>query len=1166
MTRAKAWRPGLAALAGVLLLAVVGCGRAADRVSDRAVGGSVEAPVGGSSGTEPRGVVVEKLVTDSAAERAGLQVDDVLLSWHRGDAGRAQPESESSPLRDPFDYLELQEEQAPRGEFRLRALRRGRAFEVSLSGHQLGLRVRPRLGEARLEVYRGAVERLSQEADAMRPLAEAAMAGEDRRVAIWLHLRAGQALSDLGRDVEALAELERASRLAERSNEPAVQAWVEMEMANDLSLAGRTDEAIEHYGKALELRQSVYGDALCVATTLNNLGVAQQKLGDLVNAETLHRQALELRERLSPHSLEVTQSLSNLARLAARRGDLEAAEEGFLRILEARREQAPGSAELAHAYNSVGVISGMQGDRAAAAQAMQQSLELWRELEPEGRNISTVLQNLGLLAQDRGDLVAAEGHYREAMEIAAQRSANSLDAAWHLHHLAGLARQRGDLEAARRNHRRALAIREQRAPGSLDVALTLAGLADVARDAADFDEAERLLEQALEIRSQAAVESLEVARTLLKLGEIRRRQGRLDAAERDLARSAEIFAEKAPGDGFFTAVNLRSVGAVAFDRGDPKAAERALSQALAIFRRLAPGSRREALVLHQLGRVYLASGRLEEARESFQAAVDALELQAGRLGGTDETRSTFRARHLEIYRELIELLVEQGRREAAFHVLERSRARALLDLLAERDLIFDLDLPAELERRRRRVDVRYDRAQQRLAKLSPGDDAEQLDAGRQQLEELRRQRQIIRQEILRQAPGLAALQAPQPLDAAAARRALDPGTVLLAFSVGDASSTLFALTPEQLWVWTLGLGEAELRQRVERLRLLLEQPTAQLEPLVELASALYRELIGAASEVVGPADRLLVVPDGALHKLPFGALVQPGGRYLIESKPVHVVASVTVYDELRKRRRRSSTAPGAPMVVAFGDPIYPGAQAGGPGSPAVRGGDGSYAGLAPLAASRDEVQQIGRLYGDAARLLLGPEATEGRAKAVARDARVLHFAAHVVIDELFPLDSGVALSLPAGDARGRDNGLLQAWEIFEEMRLDADLVTLSACESALGKEIAGEGLMGLTRAFQYAGARSVVASLWRVADRSTAILMTRFYHHLRSGRSHDEALRRAQLDLIRQPMPFPSSPERRSFWSQLFTPSAAAPQPVDASHPYHWAAFQLFGDWQSGDT
>src|SRR5207344_546988 len=111
--------------------------------------------------------------------------------------------------------------------------------------------------------------------------------------------------------------------------------------------------------------------------------------------------------------------------------------------------------------------------------------------------------------------------------------------------------------------------------------------------------------------------------------------------------------------------------------------------------------------------------------------------------------------------------------------------------------------------------------------------------------------------------------------------------------------------------------------------------------------------------------------------------------------------------------------------------------------------------------------------------------------------RYIHFATHSVLDERFPLNSALVLSIPGKPIEGQDNGLLQAWEIFDQMRIDADLVTLSACGTALGKEMGGEGLIGLTRAFQYAGARSVLASLWKVEDKATGELMKRFYTHLK---------------------------------------------------------------------
>ncbi len=242
------------------------------------------------------------------------------------------------------------------------------------------------------------------------------------------------------------------------------------------------------------------------------------------------------------------------------------------------------------------------------------------------------------------------------------------------------------------------------------------------------------------------------------------------------------------------------------------------------------------------------------------------------------------------------------------------------------------------------------------------------------------------------------------------------------------------------------------------------------------------------------------------------------------------------------------------MLTAFGDPHYPPGLLAGNGSEsaALRVRSALKRGLFAferLPDSRREIEQIAGLYPpQRIRAYLGSEATEERAKAVGSETRIVHFAVHGVLDDRFPLNSALALTMPEEVVPGRDNGLLQAWEIFEGVRLDADLVVLSACASALGREQGGEGLVGLTRAFQYAGARTVAASLWDVDDRATAELMVRFYRHLRSGAAKDEALRAAQMELIQGPLRNEDGAEERV--------------EMDVSAPFYWAAFQIFGDWQ----
>jgi CHAT domain-containing protein len=170
--------------------------------------------------------------------------------------------------------------------------------------------------------------------------------------------------------------------------------------------------------------------------------------------------------------------------------------------------------------------------------------------------------------------------------------------------------------------------------------------------------------------------------------------------------------------------------------------------------------------------------------------------------------------------------------------------------------------------------------------------------------------------------------------------------------------------------------------------------------------------------------------------------------------------------------------------------------------------------FARLPFSRQEVEGITALFPCRNQTYLGVEATEERAKSIGTQVWYVHFATHGLVDQRFPLNSTLVLAIPGKVAEGQENGLLQAWEIFDQVRLNADLVALAACNTALGRELSGEGLVGLIRAFQYAGARSVLTSLWNLDYLRTANFMKQFHGELSRKTSKDEALRIAQLQMI----------------------------------------------------
>ncbi len=849
------------------------------------------------------------------------------------------------------------------------------------------------------------------------------------------------------------------------------------------------------------------------ADDLNRLGNLAKGRGDFEAAALLFRQSLEIRERLAPASLLVGKSLSNLGGVLARIGELDRARRNLERALEIKERLAPG--EL---------------------------------------TVSYTCSNLGNVAIAEGDLAAAEDYYRQALAIAEDQRPGSLQLATSLNNLANVAQLRGEHEAAEPYLRRALAIKREHAPGSLTLANTLNNLGQLVHERRDLQAAVELFEQALAIKEGLDPDSLAVASSAHNLGQTLGDLGDQAPAERLVRRALAIYEARAAGS-LWHAEALTTQGDLLAGR-EPRVAEGALRRATGIFDRVAPGSLSQAVCWSRLGVLLRDTGRGAEAAGALERAIEALEAQIGRLGGNRAIRRDFRAQHLDLYRRQVELLVDLGRPAAAYRLLERSRAQTFLAMLADRDLELDAEIPPELARRRLENARRHDRLHAELGGLSTPSDEERIEELLDALRRVDGERRSIAEVIRRASPRLGALRHPEPLDLDATRLALGPEAVLLSYQVGPEATLLFAISRSRgLEVHRLAIGAEELATRVERFRQRIVSPVPGLGGLLAEGRSLFDTLVRPAAELIEAHQRILFVPDRALHGLPFAALVRSadggdGWSYLAEWRASHTVLSATVYAQLTRERAgrdRPATESAGPLLAAFGDPDYPDS-----GESAAAGGlellRAVAAGrdFAPLPASRLEVTAVASHFPGEQRVYLGREATEEHAKQIGPEPRFVHFASHAFVDSRRPLDSGLVLSLPPASAEDRDNGILQAWEILQSVRLDADLVVLSGCDTGRGQEIAGEGLIGLARAFQHAGARAVVASLWQVADLSAVAFMDRFYRHLRGGQGRAEALRAAQRELAGGPVELTRADGR-----QL---------PFDASHPRYWAGFQLIGD------
>jgi CHAT domain-containing protein/Tfp pilus assembly protein PilF len=1112
-----------------------------------------------SANAAQAGVVVEEVSKGSAGEKAEIRVGDVLLAWQRPANPPTNPEKAEGSIESVFDWLWVEMEQGARGIVRVTGQRDGAETTFEVPVGNWGIDVRPRLEGEALEVYaegRTAVgsKELERGMALWGTLGNSAGAANDVDLSCWMNLRIGDAWAEARRWKEAQTAYESARGMAERTVDVVAQTLVWDAIGRAFERQNRFQEAEEAYQSARAIRERAWGESLSVARSLHNLGVVAYARRDMATAEAHHQRALAIREKVAPDSLQVPMSLSNLGIVSWTRGDLATAEAYYARALAIQERLAPDSLNVAAYLNNLGNVSHSRGDLSTAEAYYRRALAIQVRRAPDSITLASLLNNLGLVSATRGDLATAEAYHRRARTIWEQQGP-SLGLAGSLNNLGIVAHNRGDLATGEAYYKLALAIKETLAPNSLDVAISLNNLGNITRERGELATAEAYYKRALAIQERLAPDGITLASSLDNLGIVSATRGDLSRAEAYHKRALAIREKLAP-DSLDVAHSLHALGVVARDRSDLTTSEAYHKRALAIREKLGHGSADEAESHHDLGLVYRTTAQIRLAADHFRRAIDALEAQAGRLGGSQETQSGFTAEFADYYRDYIDLLVEQNQPAEAFQILERSRARTLLAMLAERDLVFTTDVPEEIDRERKRIAWEYDRAQARLARLNPVEEAGQVESSLNRLRELRDNQAQLVEQIRQKSPRLASLQYPQPLDVKAVQAALDPGTLLLSYSVGKGKSYVFALTSDTgVQAFTLAVGETRLREDVERFRSLIQRAelgATDLTELVDRGRHLYELLMQPMAKIAERSRRVLVLPDGPLHVLPFAALVrgieakaagtQRAWQYLLEWKPVHVVVSATVYAELRKARQTRTVKEPAKTLVAFGDPKYPASAASTDDNEldrqdaAVRSMLSRGYRLTPLPATKGEVAAIAKLYREMADTYVGEAATEERAKGVARETTYLHFATHGLVDERFPLNSGLALTIPTEVKEGQDNGILQAWEIFERMRIDAELVVLSACETGLGKELGGEGLMGLTRAFQYAGARSVLASLWSVGDDSTADLMTRFYGYLKAGKTKDDALRTAQVDLIH-------------------TRGAL-------SHPFHWAAFQLSGDWK----
>jgi CHAT domain-containing protein len=874
------------------------------------------------------------------------------------------------------------------------------------------------------------------------------------------------------------------------------------------------------------------------AQAICNLGEVRYSSGNLKNALELFEQALHLwsdvKDRQGQARAQINMGYAHLDS-----GNLPEARTHFEKAL-ALFQELDDRQGAAQSFIAIGGIYSFLGEKQKALNLLNQARQHIRAYG--NRQAETVALNwLGKVYEDLNKVDEALESYQAALANCQQLQDLDCEAVTQ-YYLGRTYRQSGMLKQALAHYKRSQALSQQNGKRRLE-AYTLKDLAIIY--AASHDVIKALAQYEKVLKVYVAIEDRRgQAYTLLSLGDLYSQSGNLPAALDTYSRALKLIESS-------------------HDRAG------------------------EVLALYKLAQTEKQLRKWDKALSHIKRSVELIESLRTKVAVQEFRMSYFASvtEHYKLYIDLLMRAYERTRSEdllrVAFQVSERARARALLDMLNESNIEIGEGIdPTLLEKDRyykQLISAKVDRGIRLLSRKATPQETAEME---RELELLNREYQALYAQIKVNNPHYVALKQPEPIEVSELQRELEPQTTLLEYSLGVEKSFLWVITQDSFKCFALpkrqdieiaarsvygALTARYVRKKGEtrQQRLQRIQDADQAYPAV--AARLSDMLLGPVLPMLNK-QRLIIVADGALRYIPFAALPvktdNVGGslrRYpLVLNHEIAYLSSATMISFLRNQIARRK--PARKLLAILTDPVFdendsrvnpssnqlsgkaeqegesdlnhPAALA-----QAVRDVRGAGEETLPrLLYSKQEGEEILNLAGgDASILATGFAANKALATSrTLSEYRIVHFATHGLIDSKHPELSGIVLSLVDEQGNPRD-GFLRLQEMYN-LKLPADLIVLSACSTGLGEEIQGEGLVGLTRGFMYAGAARVMASLWNITDEATAELMKRFYLGLlKKDMTITAALRAAQLEMWRS---------------------------GDWSEPHHWAAFIIEGEWR----
>jgi CHAT domain-containing protein/Tfp pilus assembly protein PilF len=1008
----------------------------------------------------------------------------------------------------------------------------------------------------------------------------------DRRWEAVILNNIGTAYRLLGETRQALEKYNEALPIARAIGDRQVEGATLNNIGLVYRSLGETRKALEKYSESLPIARAI-GDRQGEAATLTNIGATYRLLGEPRKAMEMYNEALPITRAIGDRRGEAI-TLNNIGAAYRLLGETRQALEKYNEALPIARaigdRQVEGST-----LNNVGLVYRSLGEARKALETYNEALPIRRAIG-DRRGEAVTLNNIGAVYWSLGETQKALDKYNEVLPIAQAIGERSVKA-MTLNNIGAVYDLLGEARKALEKYNEALPIR--RAIGDRrGESITLTNIGKVYRSLGEAQQALEMYNEALPI-SRAIGYRIGEVDALNSIGEVYQSLGELRKALDRFNEALPI--SRATGNRLMEGRALHNIGMAYNSLGEAQKALEMYNEALSIRRAIGARSE-EAQTLLRIAQVEQKRGNLTQARQSIEQGVSIIESIRADIS-SQELRASFFASRQEFYQSYIDVLMRMQSQNpaAAFDALalevsERARARSLLELLTESraDLRQSVDGPL-LERERSLQELLNAKAAAQFALLNSKHTPAQAEVFAKEIASITTEYEELRSQIRARSPRYAALTQPQPLSLAEIQQqVLDPDTLLLEYSLGGDTSYLFAVSQTSITSRPLP-KRAEIETAARRVRELLTAPQPRAgdtkakyqahvkearEGYLTKAAELSRMLLGPVASLLGK-KRLVIVADGALQYIPFAALPAPspgndwGRNSGAEPQPLfveHEIVSLPSASTLaRLRRETAGRKPAEKSLAVLADPVFTDddtrvrRNAGKAGAkeetrsadsdemdiasqPVVRSGRetgviGAEGGFGRLLSTRREAAAISALVPERERMqALDFDASRTTAlRPELGEYRIVHFATHGMLNNIHPELSGIVLSLVDKEGHQQD-GFLRLQDIYN-LKLSAELVVLSACQTGLGKEVKGEGLVGLTRGFMYAGAPRVVASLWKVDDRATSELMKRFYQGMLgpAALSPAGALRQAQLSIWKEKQ-----------WRD----------------PYYWAAFVLQGEWK----